>query len=93
MHNQTQAIKALQEFARHKYAWPGGYPLFAITNDGGCLCHKCVKDNYRLLRESQRNYVRYSGDGWQVEAIDINWEDTLLYCDNCGKNIESAYGE
>jgi hypothetical protein len=83
-------VNNVKEFARHKYAWPGGYPMFAITNDGGCLCHKCVKDNYRIIRESQRDDSR---DGWQVEAIDINWEDAELVCDNCNDTIEAAYCE
>ena len=84
------SIKSVQQFYRNPYAWPGGYPLFAITTDGGCLCHKCVKDNYRIIRESQRDDSR---DGWQVDAVDVNWESTDLYCDNCDQAIESAYGE
>ena len=78
----------VKDFVRRPYAWPGGYPLFAITNDGGCLCHKCVKDNYRIIRESQRDDCR---DGWQVEAIEVNYEDSNLYCDHCNDTIESAY--
>ena len=76
--------------ARSGYAWPGGYPLFAITNDGACLCRMCVRDNYRAIRESQN---ADSSDGWQVEAVDVNWEDVDLTCEHCGENIESAYGE
>jgi hypothetical protein len=86
----NEAVKAFKHFARNAYAWPGGYPLFAITWDGGCLCHKCAKDNYRIIRESQRDELF---DGWQVEAVTTNWEDTDLMCDNCNKLIESAYGE
>lgn len=78
-----------ENFARIKYAH-GGYPRFAITTDGGCLCHKCVKDNYRIIRESQRDNCN---DGWQVDAITVNWESPDLYCDNCYSQLESAYAD
>jgi hypothetical protein len=81
---------ALQSIVRHPYAWPGGYPLFAITTCGAALCKKCCKDNYRIIREAQNGNLR---DGWQVDAVDVNWEETDLLCDDCGDLIESAYGE
>jgi hypothetical protein len=83
-------VQLVKSIARNGFAWPGGYPLFAITSDGGCLCPKCVTDNYRIIRESQRDD---SHDGWQVEAVEINYESEDLYCDNCNDAIPSAYGE
>ena len=77
------------DFIRSPYAWPGGYPLFAVTSDGASLCHKCCKDNYRQIRESMRDH---SSDGWRVDAVDVNWEDADMLCDDCGNVIESAYG-
>ena len=85
--NSKQAVK---EFARSPYAWPGGYPMFALCQDGGALCHKCVKDNYRQIREEQNTPT---GSGWEVTAVDVNWEDAALYCDHCGDRVESAYAE
>lgn len=82
--------KQVKEFIRHSYAWPGGYPKFAITADGGCLCHKCTKDNAKLIIAATRQEF---DRGWAVVAVEINWEDDSLYCDNCGNLIESAYGE
>lgn len=72
------------------YAWPGGYPLFCITSDGAALCFKCFKNEYSLIQESVNDQLT---DGWKVEAVDINYEDTSCYCDNCSEQIESAYGE
>ena len=83
-------VEAVKHCVKSPYAWPGGYPLFAVTTDGGCLCHKCVKDNYRIIRESQRDDSR---DGWQVDAVTINYEDPDLYCDNCNETIEAAYSD
>ena len=67
------------------YAWPGGYPMFYITGDGGVLCPKCVNENLELLDEFDPQ--------WYVIGYDVNYEDEHLYCDHCGEKIESAYGE
>lgn len=79
-----QAIE-LQDFARNPYAWPGGYPLFALCSDGGALCHDCVRDNYRQIREAQKSY---SQCGWNVVAIDVNYEEGSVTCDHCGDAID-----
>ena len=63
------------------YAWPGGYPLFAITQDGGALCAKCFEDERREIGAAIHHK---SDDGWRVVAIEINWECTDLHCDHCG---------
>lgn len=83
-------IEAVKYIAKRGHTLIGGYPIFAITTDGGCLCHQCVKDNYRIIRESQRDNCN---DGWEVETIDTNWESTDLHCDNCNQAIEAAYSE
>jgi hypothetical protein len=69
------------------YAWPGSYPLYAITHDGGALCKHCCK--------SERSSIGTTtgSDGWGVVELAINWEDPDLYCDHCGNRIESAYAE
>ena len=69
------------------YAWPGGYPLFAITDDGAAICAKCCGTELENIDTSTR------GDGWRVIASDVNWEDGELYCDHCSERIESAYAE
>lgn len=73
------------------YAWPGGYPLFFICDDGAALCCKCAKAERRNILESIAHNQR--GSGWRVEAMDVNWEDAELICDGCNHLIESAYGE
>jgi hypothetical protein len=73
-----------------RYAWPGGYPVFAITSDGAALCFDCLKIMRRSILAAIRDRVN---DGWRVSAFDINWEDPGLYCEHCGTRIESAYVE
>ena len=59
------------------YAWPGGYPIYYVTEDGLTVCPTCANDET-------------SDD---VVAADVNYEDAALYCDDCNKRIESAYAE
>lgn len=75
---------------KQPYAWPGGYPLFFITGDGAALCFKCGRKEGARITASIRDNCN---DGWKVEAVDVNWEDTELMCDHCSELIESAYGE
>jgi len=70
--------------------WPGCYPLYLITSDGAALCFACARKEARNIFES---IDRRAGDGWRVIACDTNFEDNDLQCDNCSKQIESAYGE
>lgn len=66
------------------YAWPGGYPIYYLAHDNGVLCAKCA-NNYTPERDNPE----------QLEAIayDVNWESEAVFCEHCGKKIESAYGE
>ena len=80
----------VKEFIRNKYAWPGGYPMYAITSDGGVLCHSCCQSEFRnIVGAIHAN----NSDGWLVEAITVNWEDPDLFCDHCSEPVESAYCE
>lgn len=67
-----------------RYAWPGGYPIYYLTGDGGCLCSKCANDNVDLTLTDDPQ--------WGIKLSDINWEDDGLFCDNCQEPIASAYG-
>lgn len=68
------------------YAWPGGYPLYYLTADNGVLCPDCAS-----LPEC--TWDSGEDEQWDIVAAGGNWEDDSLYCDHCGKQIESAYGE
>ena len=83
-------IEQFKIFVRNKYAWPGGYPMYAVMRDGGSLCHACASENAKLIISA----TRYPGSNkmWECVAVEVNWEDEDLHCDNCDKPIESAYG-
>lgn len=71
-----------------KYVWPGGYPLYAIMEDGEPMCIDCANENLALDPHNNNTDKQ-----WHVVAIDTNWEDDDLTCSNCYEQIESAYGE
>jgi hypothetical protein len=85
MTTQSRSLRLADELVKEPYAWPGGYPRFAVMNDGAALCHECCKDD----RESIATTTGH--DGWCVTALDINWEDPHLQCDICSKTIYPAY--
>lgn len=82
--------KHVKAFIREPYAWPGGYPMFAVADDGGALCKTCCLGEFRNIVHSIQTDCH---DGWLIEAITINWEDGDLTCDHCNDYIESAYSE
>jgi hypothetical protein len=67
-------------------AWPGLYPVYYATSDGGTLCPKCVNTNRGLCADP-------ADPQWNVTDTDINWESTDLTCEHCNAVIDSAYGE
>jgi len=69
------------------YAWPGGYPVFYLCDDGGTLCPDCVNDPANPVHEDA------PADGWRLVDNDVNWEDEHLHCDHCNARIPSAYGD
>ena len=87
MTTQSTSLRLADQLSSAPYAWPGGYPRFALTSDGATLCHHCCASERLTLATTTGT------DGWCITALDINWEDQHLYCDHCSKQIEAAYGE
>jgi hypothetical protein len=87
-------IETISDFRRAirsgPYAWPGGYPIYFITDDGEALSFAAARSERRAILESIASQSR---DGWRVVAADVNWEDASLHCVHTGERIESAYGE
>ena len=88
MNIQTLDSLRLRAAIRQAYAWPGGYDLIFITDDGGTLCAKCARENYYQIAYSRRFGI---SDGWKIEAIDNGSSiDESCQCDHCGAEL-SAY--
>ena len=85
MTTQSKSLRFADQLAKAPYAFSGGYPLFAITSDGACLCHNCCKTERELIGTTTGN------DGWNVVGIAVNYEDGELFCANCYEKVEAAY--
>jgi hypothetical protein len=72
------------------FAWPGGYPLYFICEDGGVLSFESARSEFGNIADSIRRDI---SDGWRVVGCDINLEDSQLICDHTGARIPSAYAE
>lgn len=70
------------------YAWPGGYPVFFICDDGEPLSFNAARRHARQVCQSIRDAAPY---GWRVVAAEINWEDESCFCAHSGEKIECAY--
>lgn len=88
--NIKNAKDLKQSLRNGPYAWPGGYPMYFITDDGAALSFDCVTENYKLVLDAVKHQY---ANGWCVVAIEINFEDCELVCSHSGKPIECAYGE
>lgn len=78
-----------QAYKQGPYAWPGGYPVYLMFKDGEACCWECFKKEYGNIADA----IDDSHNPWRPMDTFVNWEDTELYCANCNKSLESAYGD
>jgi hypothetical protein len=95
-HGKKEAINIVKAqvraFARSNgIAWPGGYPLYAVTADGAVLSAAAVRGEYRQVIRATKSRDTHSG--WCIDAIGVHWEGEPLVCEHTGATISSAYGE
>jgi hypothetical protein len=87
MSTQSKSLRLADQLSTSPYAWPGGYPLFGLFSDGEACCHRCASTERKQIGTTT------GSDGWQLVAVEVNWEDPELFCAHCGSRIESAYAE
>lgn len=81
----------LKQFIRaNGYAWPGGYPMYAIMGDGEVIDAQSARENYKLILSATRNPG--TDRQWECIGVDIHWEGEPITCAHSGRIIESAYG-
>jgi len=64
------------------YAWPGGYAIRYLCEDGESVCAKCANER--------------KPDEWQGQApIEgyIDWEGPTSQCANCNEDMPTEYGD
>jgi hypothetical protein len=90
MASAARILKDVKHAARHKYAWPGGYPLLLVMSEGEVLCTDCARSEFRAIASAT---ISRSRDGWRCEGVQIHWEGPPHSCAHCNAQIESAYGD
>ena len=80
-HNETSNITAIRlgDGTLPAFAFPGGYPLYYLDEEGNTLCPECARKNDEYTSP--------------LAAYGVNYEDPKLHCDDCSRRIESAYAE
>jgi len=74
-----------------EFAWPGGYQMYFICEDGEALSFAAARANLRLCLHAKA-YPQYRERQWAIIAVEINWEDAELTCADTGERIPPAYG-
>jgi len=67
-------------------AWPGGYNIRYITEDGDSICAECVNKVWEFRHER-------SDPQWNIVACDVYWEGPPEWCHHCGVEMPSEYGD
>ena len=62
----------------------GMYPLFYFDKQCSILCPDCA---------NKSEEINAGFPDFLPRCCDVNYEDTCLYCDDCSKQIPSAYGD
>lgn len=70
------------------YAWPGGYPIVYVMDDGEVLCPDCANGK----NGSDASVGADAGSGWRIKGYQIHWEGEPEHCAHCNAEIPSAYG-
>ena len=82
-----EAINKVKRAIREPFAWPGGYPVYTVMQDGEMLCPQRAKENFRLIISATKHH---DGSGWEAADITVLWEGEE-FCANCGKILDPAY--
>jgi hypothetical protein len=78
-----------KEAIRSGYAWPGGYELALVCNDGGVLCTDCGRKEWRSIAHDTIKGYR---TGWDLIGVDVLWEGEN-HCDHCNKCLDAYPAE
>ena len=67
-----------------EFAWPGGYPILYLDSENSTLCADCATKSL----DDPDEIPAFKPVAWGVY-----YEGPTDFCEQCGKGIESAYGE
>lgn len=63
------------------YAWPGGYTILYMADDGEFLCSHCM--------DIEPVHFGGDADGWRIDAITHSGAEDLddIYCSHCAREL------
>lgn len=73
------------DYVRTHSTVDGGYPIYAVMDDGALLCRACAN-----LPEV---HIGGEADGWRFDGAEVYWEGPEESCAHCGTGLPSAYGD
>ena len=74
-------LRALRTLARAQVH--GGYRWMAVMDDGGCVCERCVRENYRQIYQATKGKER---SDWRVIGLTHSGEaESNEYCAHCNR--------
>tara|TARA_Y100000031_G_scaffold153640_1_gene199374 strand:- start:306 stop:578 length:273 start_codon:yes stop_codon:yes gene_type:complete len=78
--------RKLGEMLRYgRWAFPGGYEVFYVTDDGEVLCYPCVKKDIEAVLDSVRNEIN---DGWRIVGFETTASiEENTNCVHCNYSI------
>lgn len=86
MRNRQLGMPPLDYIIANPFAWPGGYEIFAIMEDGETLCNKCCEKEQHIIRETHK------GSGWNILGLSHTGEDDgFLTCCHCERVIQEGF--
>lgn len=70
------------------YAWPGGYPIAYLADDGEYLCAACINDPSNPVHIGQDGI----SDGWRIVGLQVLEGSAADYdggvaCAHCGREL------
>ncbi len=71
------------------FAWPGGYQMFYLDEEGETLCPNCAAIQHSLEECEEHGQC---GEAHLIGA-DANYEDEDIYCVNCSGQIPASYAD
>lgn len=81
---ELKGVAAADYVAKEHFAWPGGYELYAIFDDGDSLCYDCC----RLERDSIEAGQDNPSSGWRIIGLDTTETcEAFEACGHCGRTI------
>ncbi len=86
--DEIERVARFQVFTVEPFAWPGGYPIAYVMDDGDVLCAQCVSDPSNPL------HLTGDADGWRLEGSLVlegseEDHDGPVVCSHCSKVLLS----